>query len=68
MTSISTHAANDARGEVLALGAVVLAVADLTTVLAGLVLVVSEGSVEGRQFTQLVTLELVLAFGNGRGL
>jgi 2-keto-3-deoxy-6-phosphogluconate aldolase len=38
------------------------------TVLAGLVLIITEGTVESSQLTQLVALELVLAFGNRSGL
>jgi hypothetical protein len=64
MTCVTTDPANNACREVLALRAVVLPVTDLTTVLAGLVLIVSEGTVESSQLTQLVTLELVLTFGN----
>ncbi|KAK1715567.1 uncharacterized protein BDZ83DRAFT_54194 [Colletotrichum acutatum] len=41
---------------------------DLATVLASLVLVVTEGTVEGSKLAKLVALELVLSFGNGRGL
>jgi hypothetical protein len=41
---------------------------DFTTVLAGLVLVVTEGTVKGGKLTQLVALELVLAFGDGGSL
>lgn len=42
--------------------------ADLAAVLAGLVLVVTEGTVEGSKLAKLVALELILSFGNGRGL
>jgi hypothetical protein len=35
---------------------------NLTTVLAGLVLVVTKGTVEGGKLTKLVALEFVLAF------
>lgn len=65
---IATNAADDVGSVVLLLWAVVLAVANLTAVLAGLVLVITEGTVEGSQLTQLVTLEFVLSFGNGGGL
>lgn len=41
---------------------------NFTTVLAGLVLIVTEGTVEGSELTELVALELVLAFGNRSGL
>jgi hypothetical protein len=64
MSSLTTDAADDAGREVLLLGAVVLAMTDLTTVLAGLVFVISKGTVEGGKLTELVALEFVLAFGN----
>lgn len=65
MASISANTADDVGGEVALLGAVVLSVANLTAVLTGLVLVISEGTVEGGKFSQLVSLELVLTFGDG---
>jgi hypothetical protein len=37
---------------------------DFTTVLAGLVLVVSEGTIECGKLTELVALEFVLTFGD----
>ena len=64
MACVTADSADDACREVLALGAVVLAVTNLTAVLASLVLIVSEGTVEGSQLTKLVTLELVLTFGD----
>jgi hypothetical protein len=64
VASVAADTADDAGSEVLALGAVVLAMSDLTTVLAGLVFVVSERSVECSEFSELVALEFVLAFGN----
>jgi hypothetical protein len=66
MTSVATDATDNARSVVLFLRAVVLAVTDLATVLASLVLVVSEGTVECGEFSELVSLEFVLAFRNGR--
>lgn len=68
MTSLTADTANDACSEVLLLGAVVLAVTDFTTVLAGLVLVIAEGTVEGGKLTELISLEFVLAFRNGSSL
>jgi hypothetical protein len=62
MTSLTTDATDDAGREVLLLGAVVLAMANLSAVLAGLVLVVAKGTVEGGKLTKLVALEFVLAF------
>jgi hypothetical protein len=68
VTSLTTNTADDAGRKVLLLWAIVLAMADLTTVLTGLVLVVTEGTVEGSKLTKLVALEFVLAFGNGGSL
>lgn len=68
MTGVTADATNDVGSVVLGVGAVVLAVADFTTVLASLVFVVAEGTVERGEFTQLVALELVLTFRNGGSL
>lgn len=68
VTCVTADTANDARRKVLALWTIVLAVTDLTTVLTSLILVVSKGTVEGSQLTELVSLELVLTFGNRRSL
>jgi hypothetical protein len=68
VTGLTTDAADDAGREVLLLGAVVLAMTDFTAVLAGLVLVVTKGTVEGGELTELVALEFVLTFGDGGGL
>jgi hypothetical protein len=68
MAGIAADAADNACGVVLSLGAVILAVANLTTVLAGLVLVVSKSTVERGEFSQLITLKLVLSLGDGSGL
>jgi hypothetical protein len=64
VTRVTTDATDDTGSVILLLRAVVLAVANLATVLASLVLVVSEGTVEGGEFSELVTLEFVLTFGN----
>jgi hypothetical protein len=63
--SITTNSANNAGRVVLSVGTVNLAMTNLTTVLAGLVLVVSQGTVESSELTKLVALEFVLAFGDG---
>jgi aconitase B len=68
VTRVTTDATDDTGSVVLLLRAVVLAVADLATVLASLVLVVSEGTVEGGELSELVTLEFVLTFRNGCSL
>ncbi len=68
MTRVTTDATDDAGSVVLLLRAVVLAVTDLATVLASLVFVVSKGTVECGEFSELVTLEFVLTFRNRRSL
>jgi hypothetical protein len=65
---ISTDTTDDVGREVALFWAVVLSVTNLTTVLASLVLIVSEGTVERCKLTKLVALELVLPFGNRGGL
>lgn len=68
MSSLTTDTTDNTGSEILLLWAVVLAVTDFTAVLAGLVLVVTEGTVEGSKLTKLVALEFVLAFRNRSGL
>jgi hypothetical protein len=68
VAGVATDTADDVGGEVASVGAVVFAVSNFATVLAGLVLVVAEGAVQGGQFAKLITLELILAFGDGCGL
>ena len=64
MAGITTSAANDIGSKVLLLGTVVLAVTNLATVLASLVLIITQRTVERGELSKLVTLELVLALGN----
>ncbi len=40
----------------------------MLTILTCLILIITEGTVESCKLTKLVTLELVLTFGNGSGL
>ena len=68
VTSLPADTTDDTSSVVLLLGTIVLAMTDLSTVLTGLVLVVTEGTVESGELTKLVTLELVLSFGNGSSL
>ncbi len=68
MSSLTTDTTDDARGEVLLLRTIIFAVTNLSAVLAGLVLVVTQGTVEGCELTKLVALEFVLAFGDGSSL
>lgn len=64
MSSLATDTADNASGKVLLLRAIVFAMTDFTTVLACLVLVVAESSVECGELTELVALEFVLTFWN----
>lgn len=68
MSSIAANAANNICGEILGVGAVVLAVADFTAVLASLILVVTESTVKRGELTKLIALQLVLALRNGGSL
>jgi hypothetical protein len=68
MAGVTADTADNASSVILLLGTVVLAMSNLSTVLACLVLVVAESSVQRSKLAQLVTLQLVLALGNGRSL
>ncbi len=65
---VTTDTTDDVGCEVALFWAVVLSVTNLTAILASLILVVSEGTVKCCKLTKLVSLELVLAFGNGGSL
>ena len=62
MTGATTDAANDVRCKVTLFGTVVLAVANTTTVLTNLVLVITESTIQSSELAKLVTLVIVLAF------
>jgi hypothetical protein len=68
VASVTADTADDVGGVILLLRAVILAVTNLTTVLAGLILVITQSSVKCSKLTKLVTLELVLTLGNRCGL
>ena len=68
MAGVAADATDDVGGKVLCVRAVVFAVSDFAAVLAGLVLVVTEGTVECGELAGLIALELVLTFGDGGGL
>lgn len=68
MTSVAAHATDDVGREVTLFWAVVFAVSYLSAVLTRLVFVVTEGTVECGKLTELITLELVLTFGDRSGL
>lgn len=64
VTSITTNATNDVGSEVLFLWTIVFAMADLTAVLASLVLVITKSTVQRSELSKLVALEFVLSFGD----
>lgn len=66
MSGISTNAANDVGSEITLLRTIVFTMSNLTTILASLVFIVTKSTVEGGKFSELIPLELVLAFRNGR--
>jgi hypothetical protein len=68
VASVTADTADDVGSVVLLLRAIILAMTDLATVLASLVLIVTEGAVQSGKLTKLVTLELVLSFWNGGSL
>ena len=68
MARIPADTADDIGRIVLLLRAVVLAVTNLTAVLASLVLIVAQRSVQRGKLAELIALELVLAFWNGSSL
>jgi hypothetical protein len=68
MSGTATDAADDVCGEVALFWAIVLAVADVSAVLADLVLVVAERAVECSELAELVPLVVVLTLRRGSGL
>lgn len=68
VTSLTADAANNVGGKVSLFGAVVLAMADVAAVLANLVLVVAQGTVEHGELSQLSSLVIVVAFRSRSGL
>lgn len=68
VSRVATNTTDDAGRVVLTLRAIVLAVTNLSAVLASLVLVVSQGTVESSQFSKLISLQFVLTFRNGSSL
>lgn len=68
MSSIATDPTNDVGSVIALLWAVVFAMTNFSTVLASLILIITEGTVECSKFTELVALKFVLSFWNGRSL
>ncbi len=68
MACRTTDAANDVGRKILLLRTVVFSVAPVSTVLADLILVVTQCTVKGSEFSQLVALVVILTFRSGRSL
>jgi len=64
MAGVTTDTANDIGRVILPFGAVVLAMTDLTAILTGLVLIVTQCAVQSSQFTELTSLKLILTLGD----
>jgi hypothetical protein len=64
VASITADPADDVSRKVSLFWAVVFAMSDLATILTSLVLVITEGTVECGEFTELVAFELILALGD----
>jgi len=62
MACVATDATDDIGGKVPLFRAIILAMSNLSAVLAGLVFIVTKGTVERCKLTKLIPLELVLAF------
>lgn len=68
MAGVPADSADDVGGKVALIRTVVFAVTNFPTILACLVLIISQGTVECGKLTKLVTLKSVLTFGNRRSL
>lgn len=68
MTCTTTNATDNVCGEITLLRTVILAMANTTTVLANLVLIIAQSTVESGKFTELVPFVVILAFGCRSGL
>lgn len=68
VAGVAADTANDVGSEILLFGTIIFAVTDLPTVLACLVFVVAQSTVECGEFSELVSLELILTLGDGGGL
>lgn len=68
VTCAPADAADDVGRKVTLLRAVILAVANTTTILAYLVFVITERTVERSKFTKLVAFMVILTFGGGCSL
>ena len=64
VTSVAANSTNDVSGKILGLRAIVFPVTDLSAILAGLIFIIAESSVQRSELTQLVSFERVVALGN----
>ena len=68
MSGAPADTADDVSSEVALLRTLILPVTDVAAVLTDLVLIISEGSIEGGKFAELIAFVIVLAFGCRSGL
>lgn len=68
MSGAPTDTTDDVSSKVALLGALILPVTDIATILTHLVLVISKSSIESSKFAKLIAFVIVLAFGGGSGL
>lgn len=68
MSCTTADTTDDVGSVVTLLWAVVLAMSDIATVLADLILVITQGTVQSCEFTKLITFVIILSFRSGRGL
>ena len=68
MSGAPADTADDVSSKVALLGTLILPVTDVATILTDLVLIVSEGTIEGGKFAELIAFVIVLALGCGSGL
>lgn len=68
MPSIAANTTDDVGRKVLLLRTVIFAMTDLAAVLACLVLVVTQSTVQGGKLTKLIALQFILTLGNRRSL
>ena len=68
MSGATADTADDVRCEVTLLRTVILAMTNTTAILADLVLVIAQSTVQSREFAKLVTFMVILSFGSRSSL
>jgi lipopolysaccharide export LptBFGC system permease protein LptF len=68
MSGAPANTTDDISSKVALLRALILPVADVTTILTNLVFIVSKGSIESSKFAKLIAFVIILAFWRGSGL